>query len=246
VLPSLLTATFLLQQAPPAAPEGLEPAPPASEGLEPAPAASEGELPEVFFLGFHGVVFAPVGPWTRHALAGQDTRNVHHPPGLDQFGAGGGGVFEIGAKWLAGAGFAVQIDVTSLSTGEWDDYAAGMGTPVDSWAVRMVVDALLLVDFVQAGRFRLEGRLGLGYQQAWGGEDYIDEDLSYDYTFLAPSFSLRTGVGGSYVVVPGLEGVVLVDFLYGPPGVQYPSGTEERPYLGFNVSLGMRLFPAAM
>ncbi len=215
-------------------------------GEAPPPAPEEAAdcgVPTGFFMGIHGTAFLPVGAWIDHALAGRPTGSVRHPDDLDQFGPGGGGFVEMGGKWCSRWGFSVQVDVTTISTDEWDEYAATQGSRVDSWAMQWGINNLLLIEAVRAGPFRLDARVGFGYQQAYGKESYRDEGVDYEYSFLGPSFSGRLGVSGSLLLGSGTDLVLSTDFVANVPGVSYPA-MERRALMAFLVSLGLRLFTA--
>ena len=219
------------QPAPDVAPEAPEP---------------DCEAPTGFFLGLHALAYIPFGSWIDHPLAGTTTYSVAHPDDLDQFGPGGGAVFELGGKWCPRVGFSVQVDVSSLGTDEWVDYANANGSSVSAWAVQWGVDSLFLVEAVRAGLFRLEGRVGLGYRDATGKEHSADDDASWTYDFLKSGISVRFGAGWLVSVLDGLDVVALTDFVMGFPGADYGELGGALAAWSFQLAVGVRFLPGEL
>jgi hypothetical protein len=197
-------------------------------------------------VGAQASGFLPVGAWSRHVLAGQTLGEASIPADLTQFGPGFGGLLEAGYKFRNRFGLGLRIELSSLSTADWDRYARQMGADIHSRAMRWSVEALWEIDLVRLDPVRLEARLGLGYSQAWGQEDNATYQLTYDYEFLEPSISVRAGLGLGWELTSGLEILALVDFQAGHPGLDYSSESGQRPLLGFGLGLGLRFYPARL
>jgi len=213
------------------------------EAAAPEEPAADCEAPTGFFLGLHGLLFAPFGEWIDSPLAGTVTHSVAHPDDLDQFGPGGGGIFEIGGKFCPRVGFSIQVDVSSLGTQGWVDYANANGSSISAWALQWGLETVFLVEAVREGPFRLEARIGTGVRGATGGEHSADYDLSWSYDFLKTGWSVRLGAGWLYSVLDGLDVVLLTDFVVGFPGADYADLGDRLAAWSFQAAAGIRFLP---
>jgi len=211
----------------------------------PPAAPSESPRPDGGYVGLFFAVrpaaFVPFGSWTEHVLAGKTTGDVTHPDDLTQFGPGGGGVVELGWWYEDWVGFAFLVDMTSLSTGDWDDYVASRGERVESWAMRWAFDMVVVMAAVDSDGFRLEPRLGLGYQQAYALERNREYELTYNYGFLKPALSVRGGVAFGLLLDEDLEVQAVADFVAAASGgLEYEEEEWPRWVMGMSFSLGIR------
>ncbi len=192
----------------------------------------------------HGAAFLPFGPWTEHRLAGVSSAGHLHPSDLEQYGPGGGGILEIGYRWCNRFGMDLQVDVVSVSTDEWDDYARSRGSIIDSWAMQWAFNLMFTVEVVRTNPFRFELRAGMGYLHVYGRERNESINLTYDYEPAGAAFSLRLGVGGLFPVGRGFDVVLLADLALGVPGVEYV-GQSDRRVIALTTSLGFRWLSGA-
>jgi hypothetical protein len=243
----------------PAPPPGTVQPPPGTPAPPAEPDASEGSAAEGdadespldwrrrhdrFFLGFHPTVFAPVGDWTEHRLAGVDLPEGGIPDGVSQFGFGGGASIEFG--WLTDPILLIlQTTIARLDLSDWEDAAAAAGTPVSAWAIWWDIAAMAVVEPVQSGVFALQLRAGLGVQYISAKETHESWDVSYDYPFTRPAADLRAGVGFSFGIHETADLVLSADFAAGLPGLDYPGERRQTAMMAFLVSFGVRLYPDA-
>ncbi len=185
-------------------------------------------------------MFLPLGGWTEHDLAGETTGDVRHAKDLSQFGPGGGGALEFGWKWLNLYSLVGQVDITAVGTRAWEKYANKHGSNISASAFQLGIHLVNNFDFFCVSGFRMGARLGLGFMRVWGNEDNRDYNLSYEYSFLKPSFSIRFGVEGSYTVAENTDLTSIVDYGLAFPGTSRLSESVDQPYQGFTIMLGVR------
>ncbi|MBI5501577.1 MAG: hypothetical protein HY907_15135 [Deltaproteobacteria bacterium] len=258
LLPTVALAAIALLAPPPASAQPVSSPPPGDAGPPEAPAyeAAEPDAPEPpapdcdaptgFFMGLHALAYVPFGSWIDHPMAGTTTYSVAHPDDLDRFGPGGGATFELGAKWCPRLGFSIQVDVSSLGTDEWVDYANANLSSVSAWAAQWGLDSMILVEAVRADPFRLEARAGLGYRDGTGEERSADYDASWTYDFLRSGLSLRFGAGWLLSVLDGLDVVALTDFVMGFPGADDGELGDALIAWSFQLAVGVRFLPGEL
>jgi len=193
-----------------------------------------------WLIGAYGASFVPVGSWADHRYAGRTLGSVTYDKGLDQFGPGFGAGIEVGWKSSGAIALTLQLEATTLSTGEWEAEAAKQGSDVSSHAAQF--DALLMFSaaVIESSPWQMDLRFGFGLMHAWGGETLRDLGVSYDYTFLTTSFAVRAGLGGGYRISTAVDVTLLVDFVWAVPGVDYSD--HSAPYLGVAAFLGPRIW----
>jgi hypothetical protein len=201
--------------------------------------------PAGFVAGAHLALFLPFGTWINHPYAGRTFGSTSYPDDLDLLGPGGGGIIEIGWKWRSILSLALQADLTTMATGEWESQAARAGSDLSATALQWDVNLMLGTDLFYADPFRLEARFGAGYMHAWVEEESSEYSLTYSYDALGPVFSLRLGLGGSYTIASGVDAVLMADTAFGLAGADYP-GRPQEPYLGVTLALGVRFWPGLM
>jgi hypothetical protein len=209
-----------------------------SKVAEPAAPAAHAERPRkrrtaAFYLGAGAVATVPVGSWRRHAYAGSIA-----PSGLDQFGPGGGGRIALGVHWRR-LDLALELDMSSLDTHEWDDYAGQQGNRVSSraWCVGLYAMFGGIVATIGPVAFALRG--GVGYAQAFGGERFEDLDLDYSYTFLRPTFSARQSLAVIWAMSTHFDLSLGMDHNIGTSPVKYDG---DAPFWSLTFNLQLRLW----
>lgn len=193
-----------------------------------------------WLLGVYGASFVPIGAWADHPYAGRTLGSVTYDEGLDQFGPGFGAGVEVGWKSSGALMLTLQLEATTLSTGEWEAEAARQGSDVSSHAAQLGALLVLSAELFESSRWRMDLRFGLGIMDAWGGETLRDPAVSYDYDFLRTSLTARAGLGGGYRISKTVDLTLLVDFVWATPGVVYPD--HSAPYLGVAAFLGPRIW----
>lgn len=239
--------TGTVQENPPAEPPGKQLEKPKEERPKEThkEARQTGKSPgwaERYFVGLHGAGFIPYGYWTEHVYAGETLGDTRVPRDLTQFGPGGGGILELGLEMSKRYFLALQLDLTSLTTGDWEAFASSVGSDVSVLAMQWDATLVAGVRIVHYRPFRLEARICLGYMHVWGQEENRDYDRSYVYSFAGAAFVAKAGLSVSFELTKSLDLVLMTDQTVGLPGVRYPE-EQLRPYLGLTCSLGFRFWP---
>lgn len=212
--------------------------PPTSPPQDPPEAADSSR--SRWLLGTYGAVFVPIGAWADHPYAGRTLGSVSYDEDLDQFGPGFGLGVELGWKSRGAVMLTLQVEGTTLATGEWEAEAAKQGSRLSSHAAQLSAMLMLSAELFESRRWRMDARFGLGVMEAWGGEELRDPDVSYDYSFLKTSFAARAGLGSGYRISSSVDLTLLVDFVWAVPGVAYVD--RSLPYLGVAALLGPRFW----
>jgi hypothetical protein len=184
------------------------------------------------------VAMVPLGGWRQHAYAG----NLAGASGLDQFGPGAGARIDLGLHWRRFT-IAMELEVNSLDTQPWDEYAARHGSLVRSRAMCLGTYLTLGGIVATVGPVAFTVRGGLGYAQPFGEERFEDLDLSYSYAFLRPTFSfLRQGVAASWAMTSRLDLVLGIDSTLGTSPIRRH---DESLFWTFTFNLQLRLWLGA-
>jgi hypothetical protein len=193
---------------------------------------------EVFFLGAGAVAMIPLGGWSDHAYS----KNVADAAGLQQFGPGGGIQINAGLHFRRFV-MAVELEISSLDTHNWDHWAALHGNSVHSRAMCLGLYATLGGIFAKVGPVAFAARAGIGYTQPFGDERFEDLGLSYAYAFLKPTFTFaRTGVYALWAMARRLDLVLGIDSTLGTSPIR---DHGETVFVAFTFNLQLRLWLGA-
>lgn len=178
-----------------------------------------------------------MGAWADHLYADQLT-----PNDLDQFGPGVGGSVELGLQgghWL----FSLRTEFCTLATGEWVDFAREQGSDISASAYLFAFHAVVGIRFASLGPVHFDGEVGLGYAQAFGQETDEHTGHTFEYSFTAPTLSLRQSLAVSWRVSRYFDLVLALRHTIGLPyGVDYEGADRQEPLWGLGLGLGVRLW----
>lgn len=208
---------------------------------EGAPATAAATERTGWLIGGYFAAFVPFGAWTTHPYAGKTLGGITYDEGLSYFGPGWGGSLEIGGKVARSAAITVDMEMTGLSTAEWDRAAQRAGSNISSHVAQFGGHVFGVIRLFHQRPWWMEARMGVGLLHVWGGEDNYDYAVSYDYSFLGAAFSLRGGVGGAYEVSRGVDLTLLLDVGTAVPGVHYSFGSA-MPYFDVAAFIGPRVW----
>jgi len=189
-------------------------------------ALPSGSVAAEYSIGIGAGYFMPLGDWKAHRYAGVDQFTGH---------IAFQGDFEI--RWSRLLAFAINSCYAHLGTGEWSDYAASLGDPIDASAYIFCVGIMWKPHLWEDRYNALSLLVGFNYSEPSGQETF--ENITYDYDFMKAKFGYQLGLEFERDITPSAALMVSISGLIIPSGVEYADGLKYT-ITGMPLTAGVR------
>lgn len=162
-------------------------------------------------IGLGAGYFIPVGDWKTHRYADVDQFTGHIVVQGD-----------LEFRWSRLLGFELSGGYLTLSTGDWEDYAASQGDAVDASAYVLYWGVDFKPHLLETEHSALSLLAGLNVCFPSGQERF--ENMTYNYDFLKYAFGLRFGLEFERDVSRNIALMASFSSIIMPGSVEYADG----------------------